>query len=165
MSADLSVGSGGPGGSGGVGTAGKDGKDATGVTVRVPLATQLFRFVCTGVVGAVVDFGSTYLLHLAGLSDGLSKTVGFVLGTLTAYFINRRWTFQADPSTRRFVVTMLSYLVTYVVQLGLYKLCIPWLEDHDFSDFWTRAVSFVIAQGTATVLNFIIQRWVIFRVL
>lgn len=134
------------------------------MVVQVPLVTQLFRFICTGVVGAVVDFGSTYLLHLAGLGDGLSKTVGFILGTLTAYFINRRWTFQAAPSTKRFVVTMCSYLLTYAVQLGLYKLCIPWLEDHDFSDFWTRAVSFVIAQGTATVLNFIIQRWVIFRV-
>lgn len=136
----------------------------TGVVVRVPLSTQLFRFIMTGVVGAVVDFGSTYLLHLAGLSDGLSKTVGFVLGTLTAYVINRRWTFQAAPSRRRFIITMCSYLLTYVVQVGLYKICIPWLADHDFSDFWTRAVSFVIAQGIATVLNFIIQRWVIFRV-
>jgi hypothetical protein len=61
---------------------------AEGVIVRVPLATQLFRFICTGVVGAVVDFGSTYLLSLAGLSHGGSKTVGFVLGTLTAYLIN-----------------------------------------------------------------------------
>lgn len=135
------------------------------MVARVPLATQLFRFIMTGVVGAVVDFGSTYLLHLVGLSDGLSKTVGFILGTLTAYFINRRWTFQAAPSTRRFIVTMCSYLLTYVVQLGLYMVCIPWLEDHDLSGFWVRAISFVVAQGTATVLNFIIQRWVIFRVL
>ena len=134
------------------------------MTVNVPLKTQLFRFICTGVIGAVVDFGSTYLLHLAGLGDGLSKTIGFILGTLTAYFISRRWTFQAAPSTKRFIATMCSYLLTYVVQLGLYVVCIPWLEENDFSGFWVRAISFVIAQGTATVLNFIIQRWVIFRV-
>lgn len=140
------------------------GTASEGVVVRVPLKVQLFRFIMTGVVGAVVDFGSTYLLHLAGLSDGLSKTVGFILGTLTAYFINRRWTFQAAPSTKRFVATMASYLLTYLVQLGLFLVCIPWLEGHGFSDFWVRALSFVVAQGTATVLNFIIQRWVIFRV-
>ena len=134
------------------------------MTVSVPLTTQLFRFICTGVVGAVVDFGSTYLLSLVGLSHAGSKTVGFILGTLTAYFINRRWTFQAAPSRKRFVATMCSYVLTYLVQLGLFLVCIPWLEDHGFSDFWTQAISFVIAQGTATVLNFIIQRWVIFRV-
>uniref|UniRef100_UPI0025E6E3BA GtrA family protein n=1 Tax=uncultured Corynebacterium sp. TaxID=159447 RepID=UPI0025E6E3BA len=135
------------------------GKDAGTMVVQVPLVTQLFRFICTGVVGAVVDFGSTYLLSLVGLSHAGSKTVGFILGTLTAYFINRRWTFQAAPSRRRFIATMCSYLLTYLVQLGLFLVCIPWLEDHGFSDFWTQAISFVIAQGTATVLNFIIQRW------
>ncbi|GEC86876.1 GtrA family protein [Corynebacterium variabile] len=135
------------------------------MTVNVPLKTQLFRFICTGVVGLVPDFGSTYLLSLVGLSHAGSKTVGFILGTLTAYFINRRWTFQAAPSRKRFVATMCSYLLTYLVQLGLFLVCIHWLEDHGFSDFWTQATSFVIAQGTATVLNFIIQRWVIFRVI
>lgn len=135
-------------------------------TVGVPLKTQLLRFICTGVVGAVVDFGSTYLLSVLGMSHGWSKTVGFVLGTLTAYFINRRWTFQAAPSMRRFVVTMCSYLLTYVVQWTLFNIvCLPWLQDRDYSDFWAQAISFVIAQGVATVLNFIIQRWVIFRVL
>lgn len=134
-----------------------------GTIERLTLKTQLFRFIMTGVVGAVVDFGSTYLLFLAGLGDGASKTVGFILGTLTAYLINRRWTFQATPSVKRFLVTMAAYLATYAVQVSLYKLSIPWLEDMDLDQFWVRAISFVIAQGTATVLNFIIQRWVIFR--
>ncbi|MGP9723223.1 GtrA family protein [Corynebacterium sp. AOP40-9SA-29] len=134
-----------------------------GEVERLTLKTQLFRFIMTGVVGAVVDFGSTYLLYLLGLGDGTSKTIGFVLGTLTAYLINRRWTFQAEPSVKRFVVTMIAYLATYAVQVSLYTLSIPWLEDMDLDQFWVRAISFVIAQGTATVLNFIIQRWVIFR--
>lgn len=134
-----------------------------GEVVRLDLKTQLFRFIATGVVGAVVDFGSTYLLFLAGMSDGVSKTIGFILGTLTAYLINRRWTFQAEPSVKRFLITMFSYLVTYGVQVTLYTVSIPWLEDMDLDKFWVRAFSFVIAQGTATVLNFIIQRWIIFR--
>ena len=136
---------------------------STGTVERLSLQTQLFRFIMTGVVGAVVDFGSTILLFLAGMGDGSSKTVGFVLGTLTAYLINRRWTFRAEPSLRRFLVTMATYLVTYGVQVSLYQLSIPWLEGMDLADIWVRAISFVIAQGTATVLNFIIQRWVIFR--
>lgn len=140
-----------------------DAAQDAGTIERLTLKTQLFRFIMTGVVGAVVDFGSTYLLSLVGLSHAGSKTVGFILGTLTAYLINRRWTFRAEPSLRRFLVTMCAYLLTYLVQVSLFLVCIPWLSDHGFSDFWTQAVSFVIAQGTATVLNFIIQRWVIFR--
>ena len=86
-----------------------------------------------------------------------------MLGTLTAYYINRRWTFQAEASTKRFVITMITYLVTFAVQVGLYKLCIPWLEDFGLTNLWARMISFVIAQGTATIINFAIQRFLIFR--
>ena len=128
------------------------------------IQSQLVKFVLVGGFSAVVDFGSTALFTFAfGLSDGVSKALGFVLGTLTAYFINRRWTFQAEPSGRRFAITMATYGLTFIVQWGLYKVSIPWLEGFDLNALWVRAISFVIAQGTATVLNFLIQKFLIFK--
>lgn len=128
------------------------------------IQSQLVKFVLVGAFSAVVDFGSTALFTFAfGLSDGVAKALGFVLGTLTAYFINRRWTFQAEPSGRRFAITMVTYGLTFIVQWGLYKVSIPWLEGFDLNAFWVRAISFVIAQGTATVLNFLIQKFLIFK--
>lgn len=128
------------------------------------LQSQLVKFVLVGGFSAIVDFGSTALFTFAfGLSDGVAKALGFVLGTLTAYFINRRWTFQAEPSGRRFAITMATYGLTFAVQWGLYKVSIPWLEGFDLNAFWVRAISFVIAQGTATVLNFLIQKFLIFK--
>lgn len=128
------------------------------------IQSQLVKFVLVGGFSAIVDFGSTALFTFAfGLSDGVAKALGFVLGTLTAYFINRRWTFQAEPSGRRFAITMATYGLTFIVQWGLYKVSIPWLEGFDLNAFWVRAISFVIAQGTATVLNFLIQKFLIFK--
>lgn len=128
------------------------------------IQSQLVKFVLVGGFSAIVDFGSTALFTFAfGLSDGVAKALGFVLGTLTAYFINRRWTFQAEPSGRRFAITMVTYGLTFAVQWGLYKVSIPWLEGFDLNAFWVRAISFVIAQGTATVLNFLIQKFLIFK--
>lgn len=126
--------------------------------------TQIFRFLVVGVFCAGVDFGTTALCTWGfGLDDAWSKTIGFILGTLTAYLINRRWTFQAEPSFKRFAVTMITYGLTYLVQLGLYMVSIPWLEAQGLNEFWVRVVSFVIAQGTATVLNFLLQKFIIFR--
>ena len=128
------------------------------------LESQLVKFVLVGGFSALVDFGSTALFTFAfHMTDGWAKALGFVLGTLTAYFINRRWTFNADPSLKRFVITMLTYLVTFAVQWSLYRISIPWLEGFDLDAFWVRLISFVIAQGTATVLNFLIQKYMIFR--
>lgn len=125
------------------------------------LKTQLLRFVLTGGFSAIVDFGLLKLFSEAfGMQVDLSKALSFVAGTLTAYLINRRWTFGAAPSRSRFVQVMVLYALTFVVQVGVFHVVFNALEGNSQA----KLIAFVIAQGTATVINFIVQRVWIFRV-
>lgn len=130
-------------------------------STNVPLATQIFRFIVTGVGSGILDFGLTAILQYGlGAPAGFAKAVGFVCGTTTAYIFNRRWTFRAEPSMARFVAVAVLYCVTFVVNVGVYTfLSHLWPEELLYS-----LLAYVIAQGLATIINFIVQHAVIFKI-
>lgn len=131
---------------------------------RPALGTQLFRFVVTGGLSAVVDFGLLVaLMNLFGVDHTVAKAISFVAGTTTAYLINRRWTFVAEPSKRRFVAVMALYGITFALQVGLFAVLYPWALTTWGSVMIAQVVGFVVAQGIATAVNFVVQRTVIFR--
>lgn len=126
---------------------------------QLSLTTQIWRFLITGGLSAIVDFGLYVALLAAGVHVNIAKTISFIAGTTTAYLINRRWTFQAPPSKARFIAVCVLYALTYAVQVGINYVFYMEFDDKP----WRVPVAFVIAQGTATVINFIVQRAVIFR--
>ncbi len=131
---------------------------------RRALGSQLFRFVVTGGLSAVVDFGLLVLMMNAfGFDHNLAKAISFIAGTTTAYLINRRWTFEAEPSRRRFVQVLALYGLTFVLQVGLFSVLFPWALGTWNSQTIAQVVGFVIAQGVATAVNFVVQRTLIFR--
>ncbi|RMI34222.1 GtrA family protein [Nocardia stercoris] len=125
----------------------------------VDLKTQLVRFVASGGFSAIIDLGLYKLLYLAGLPLAVAKSISFVAGTTTAYLINRRWTFRAEPSRKRFLAVVALYGVTFAVQVGINQVVYFALDP----TWWRLYFAFVVAQGTATVINFIVQRAVIFK--
>jgi len=127
------------------------------------LGRQLLRFTVAGGFAVLVDFGILSALMASGMNHTPAKACSWVVGTLTAYAINRRWTFKADASARRFAATMGLYGVTFVAQVGLFSVGYPVACAWIANELLARVVAFVVAQGVASLVNFSVQRHVIFR--
>ena len=127
--------------------------------VRLRLSTQLTRFILVGAVAFVVDLSSYQTLLVLGLWVHLAKALAFVAGTTTAYLINRRWTFHGRGGRAEYASIMTLYGITFVVQVGMNAVILALLPPMRGE----ITAAFVVAQGVATAINFIVQRTVIFR--
>jgi putative flippase GtrA len=126
---------------------------------RLGLTSQLARFVLVGGFSALVDYGSYYALLSFGLWIHAAKGAGFIAGTTTAYLLNRRLTFRARGSRARFAGFVALYATTFCVNVGMNALMLYLLPQA----WWEITAAFVVAQGTATTINFVVLRSVIFR--
>lgn len=125
---------------------------------QLGLANQLIRFVAIGVLAAAVDFGTYHLILGFGVYSAIAKAISFILGTTTAYLLNKRFTFRASGGNAALVKFMLLYGVTFFVNVGMNQLCLHLLASWS----WKYNVSWLIAQGTATAINFVMLRLVVF---
>jgi putative flippase GtrA len=123
------------------------------------LLSQLISFVLVGGFSALVDYGTYYALLSLGLWIHGAKAISFIAGTTTAYVLNRRLTFRARGSRSRFAGFVGLYITTFFVNVGVNALMLALLPQA----WWEITLAFVVAQGTATTINFVVLRAVIFR--
>jgi len=124
--------------------------------VRPGVLGQLIRFVGFGVLAAGVDFGTYSLFWTHGLAPYIAKGCSFILGTTTAYLLNKRWTFNARGGSGQAAKFAMLYTVTFFVNVGVNQLGLDVFG-------WPKLVSWVLAQGAATIINFVMLRTVVFR--
>ena len=128
------------------------------------LKQQLIPFLVIGVGCAVIDFGITHsLIEFMGVQRDLAKAVGWVFGTLAAYVLNSKFSFDAKINAKKAGAVFVLYAVTFAVQMVLWRITDSPLTNLGLVNPWKNLVSFVIAQGVATVTIFELQRHLIFR--
>lgn len=131
-----------------------------GAVRKIGLTNQLARFVVVGGLCALVDSGCYWALLQVGTWVHLAKALSFIAGTTAAFFLNRRFTFKApNGGVSQAGGYALLYTVTFFVNVGVNALSLQLLPAFR----WEYALAWVIAQGAATVINFVMLRTVVFR--
>jgi putative flippase GtrA len=116
---------------------------------------EIRRFLIAGCSAVGTDLLSYYIM-LNFLSHDIAKTISFVLGTIVAYIINKYWTFEKYEKSYK---EILKFGFLYTSTLGanvITNKIILQITDMVF-------LAFLMATGVSTVLNFIGQKWWVFK--
>ena len=89
-----------------------------------PGLRRLFLYALCGGSGVVLDFAAYSLLVMGGAWYQLANIVGYALGTVLSFFLNRAITFGVmDAPVRRFMsfagVAFIGYLISSVILWAL----------------------------------------------
>jgi putative flippase GtrA len=116
---------------------------------------QVFRFLCVGASGYVVNLVSFFILvHPLQASDGLAFVLAAIIAATNNFFWNRHWTFRAkhDHPGRQAVRFFLVSFLLLLVARGIYALLVQdiGISQHTAAD----GIAWIIA----TPLSFVIQK-------
>jgi putative flippase GtrA len=116
---------------------------------------ELKRFLVAGISAVGTDLAIYYVL-LNFFNTDISKAISFFLGTMVAYFINKYWTFEKKDKS---YVEIIKFGFLYSTTLGVNVMTNKIILDM----FSITMLAFLIATGISTVLNFIGQKWWVFK--
>lgn len=123
------------------------------------LSGQLGRFMIVGMVTVSLDFAVYQTLRLATGWASPAKAVSFVLATVVAYALNRRWTFGAAGGSTRIVGFALLYSATFMMNVGTNAVGLALLPEVRLR----TVIAFLLAQAVSTTANFCAMRFLVFR--
>lgn len=122
---------------------------------------EVIVFLIVGSLTVLLDFLTYRALVWYELFDiDIAKGIGFLTGTVFAYFANRLWTFKhnsvATGAVWRFI---LVYLISLSVNINLNAITLAWLADTSMS----IQLAFLVATGASTIINFLGMKLFVFR--
>ncbi len=117
---------------------------------------QLSRFLVAGLMAVGTDFVS-YLILSNFLPIAVAKGSSFILGSIVAFFVNKRWTFEDSSNTGIAMVQFgILYCCTFFANVGVNHITLMWLPG-------MKLIAFLAATGTSTVLNFLGMKFLVFN--
>jgi putative flippase GtrA len=122
---------------------------------------EIVIFLIVGSLTVLLDF-LTYrgLVWSQLFGVDLSKAIGFLTGTVFAYFANRFWTFGHKS---HMAGSVWRFIIVYTISLGanvqINAFALTWLVDTTAS----VQIAFLLATGTSTIMNFLGLKLFVFK--
>lgn len=122
-----------------------------------PRVRELLRYILVGGLAVVIDTVAYFILSdTTGLSASSAKRISFTSGAIWAFFANKYFTFrQPVPRVQEPIIFIAVYIVGFLSN--------SFIHDYILHVSGSKLFSFASATFVSTVLNYIGQKWLVFR--
>ena len=120
---------------------------------------KIIKFCIVGGINTLITLILFYILNkILGVNYIFSTVIGYLIGMINSYILNKKWTFHDDD--KRVVFQFVKFAVVNSISLGINLLIMYIFVDKLHMD---SMLSQICATGFSTLSNFIGSKVVVFR--
>lgn len=123
------------------------------------MKAELLRFIIVGLVTVAIDLVVYTFMSMFGLQISIAKAIGFISGTIFAYFANCIWTFAARRNVGSLAAFAILYILTLSANIAVNHTIIHLFEGRSFA----TGLGFSLSTAVSAVLNFLGMRFFVFK--
>lgn len=118
---------------------------------------QVIRYLIVGGGAVCIDYLSYFaMMRFISAPPSYAKGISYIFGAIFAFIMNKVWTFESDvPTHKAFGKFTVLYLSTFSANVAINGLVL-WLLA-------SKNLAFILATSTSIVLNYIGQKFWVFR--
>lgn len=116
---------------------------------------ELYRFLIVGFTAVAVDY-ATYNILLNIINTAMAKGISFICGSVVGFILNKFYTFEKKAF-------LISEIIKYAVLYSCTALINAGINSLVLYIFGHKLLAFLCATGVSTVLNFIGQKFIVFK--
>jgi putative flippase GtrA len=120
--------------------------------------SQFLKFSFVGVLNTLITLLTIWVfVNVFSTSHYVANVMGYVLGVLNSFIMNKIWTFNHKSKTGATFIKFIGvFVITYLIQFSVLSLLLNFSKLDPF-------VSQILAMITYTILNFIINKKFTFK--
>ena len=118
---------------------------------------EIYKFIIIGIIAVSIDAFVYYLLgNFEFFSYEISKRISFICGAAFAFYFNRSYVFQ---SKHKNISQILGFSILYFTSF----LCNAFSHDFVLNKLGIPTVAFIFATAVSTIINYLGQKFIIFK--
>ena len=124
---------------------------------------ELVKFLIVGILNTIIGASIMFIAYnFFKLNYWVSTSLNYIVAGTFSFFANKKFTFESEGKVfQKIIFFILTLIICYFVAFNLSKKMIAFIDINDIE--LKENISMVVGMVIYTVLNFILQKQIVFR--
>lgn len=124
---------------------------------------ELVKFLIVGILNTIIGASIMFIAYnFLKLNYWVSTSLNYIVAGTFSFFANKKFTFKSEGKIfQKIIFFILTLIICYFVAFNLSKKMIAFIDINDIK--LKENISMVVGMVIYTVLNFILQKKIVFR--